>query len=209
MPPLDDILNRPPETPPLNPRLRHWAERIRRGATARLEVLRPPAAFGAVQSEMNLHFAEKDAPPSLETVPWDDELNAGLIQLNVRAVDPANESERFALGLRAALRRAERDFGDGYFNAVLLELVTESGLSQDPEIAELLKHAHAIRPNREGRNYALGREMIATGISGRMYELKQNLGYAADEARMILVAALARYLDERFSVSNRRRLGLL
>src|SRR5262249_36172833 len=145
----------------------------------------------------------------LETVPWDDELNTGLIHLKVRATNPANEAERFALGLRAALRKAERDFGDGYFNAVLFELVTESGLAQDPEIADILKYASALHPNSEGKNYNPCRELIAAEISGRMYELKHELGYGPDEARRILLAALARYLDERFSVSSRRRLGLL
>ncbi len=209
MPLLDDILDKPPETPPLHPRLRHWAERIRNGAEARLEVFRPATALGLTQSEMNVRFTEKDAPPSLESVPWDDELNAGLVQLRIRASDLANETDRFALGLCAALRKAERDFGDGYFNAVLRELVTESGLSGDPEIAEVLKHAYALQPNRQGKNYNLCREMVAAAISGRIYELKHQLDYDANEARKILVSALARYLDERFSVSNRRRLGLL
>ena len=51
--------------------------------------------------------------------------------------------------------------------------------------------------------------MIADAISGRAHELKEKLGYPEEEAKPILVQALARYLDERFSVSNRRRLGLL
>ena len=51
--------------------------------------------------------------------------------------------------------------------------------------------------------------MIAEAIGGRAKELKDVLGYAPEEAKHILVAALARYLDERFSVSSRRGLGLL
>jgi hypothetical protein len=38
--------------------------------------------------------------------------------------------------------------------------------------------------------------------------LTEGLGYSPDEAKRILVAALAEYLDERFSVTPRRLAGL-
>jgi hypothetical protein len=145
-------------------------------------------------------------------VVWDDDLNAGLIHLGVRAVDPVQEAERFALGLRGPLRRAEREFGNGFLNAVLVDLLTDSDLSRHPQIADVLGHAYALQPNREGKaaaRYNLCREMIADAISGRARELIGPLGYPREEAKQILVNALARYLDERFSVSCRRQLGLL
>jgi hypothetical protein len=130
----------------------------------------------------------------------------------VRAVSPEQEAERFALGLRAAFRRAERDYGDGYFNAVLIDLIKDSDLTQHHEIAEVLKYAYANRPHQEGGasdRYTNCRELIAGAISGRARELTGSLNYAQDQAKQILVSALARYLDERFSVSSRRRFGLL
>ena len=51
--------------------------------------------------------------------------------------------------------------------------------------------------------------MIADALAGRAYELVEKLGYSQEEARTILVQALARYLDDRFGVSQRRRLGVL
>ena len=45
-------------------------------------------------------------------------------------------------------------------------------------------------------------------IGGRAKELTELLGYPTEQAKPILVSALARYLDERFSVSSRRELGL-
>jgi len=160
---------------------------------------------------MSLFFAggKKNGSREMESVPWDDELNAGLIELGVRAIDASHEADRFTLGLRAALRKLEREFGDGYFNAVLLELVKESGLTGDPQIADIVKHASALSPNRDGRGYGLCRDMTAAAISGRMYDLREKLHYVPEEARRILIAALARYLDERFSVTSRRQLGLL
>jgi hypothetical protein len=193
--------------------LRNWkARKEQPGVTAELEVYRPATALGLKQTEMNLHFTENGKPQPLETVAWDDDLNTGLIQLGVRSINPDRESERFALGLRGALRKAEREFGDGYLDGVLVEFITDSDLTRHPEIAEILQHAHAVPPYRKGKapaRYDLCREMIADAISGRAHELKEKLGYPEEEAKPILVKALARYLDDRFSVSNRRRLGLL
>jgi hypothetical protein len=193
-----------------HPRLRNWKARLdREGTTATLEVVRPEAVLGQSRPEMNLQFTEGMNLLPIETVPWDDDLNAGLIQLHVRAVSPEQESERFALGLRAAMRKAEREFGDGYFNAVLVDLLRDSDLTSYPKIAEVLKHAVASSPAREGRSYRPCREMITDAIRGRAQELTGPLKYPQEEAKHILVAALARYLDERFSVSARRRLGWL
>jgi hypothetical protein len=161
---------------------------------------------------MYVQFSEGGRETHLDQLPWDDDLNAGLIQLKVKAVSPEQEAERFALGLRAAMRRAEREFGDGYFNAVLVELVKDSGLTRHREIAEVMEYAYANAPHREGGafdRYTICRELLAGAISGRAKELTHNLGYNQEEAKGIMVSALARYLDERFSVSARRELGML
>jgi hypothetical protein len=208
---LDDFFSKPTE--PLHPRLRNWKARLAEpGASATLEVSPPEAEFGQAQPEMHLQFVKDGNLLPLETVPWDDDLNAGLLHQvpkPVRAISPEQEAERFALGLRAALRKAEREFGDGYFNAVLLELLKDSDLTGHAEIAEVLRHAYAPRPSHEGRGYDTCREMIAGAISGRAQELTGPLRYPQDQAKRVLVSALARYLDQRFSVSRRRRLGLL
>lgn len=53
------------------------------------------------------------------------------------------------------------------------------------------------------------RDMIDGAIAGRAKELTKCLEYEIAEAEEILAAALAQYLDDRFSVTNRRVLGLL
>jgi hypothetical protein len=211
---LDDFFSKPTES--LHPRLRNWKNRLaENGITATLEVYRPETEVGQSRAEMNLQFTKDGKLQPLETVPWDDDLNAGLIHQvtkPVRAVSPDQEAERFALGLRAALRKAEREFGDGYFNAVLVALLKDSDLTRQPEIAEVLDHAYANSPHQEGGafdRYTICREMIADAISGRARELTGPLQYSQEEAKRILVRAIARYLDERFSVSSRRRFGLL
>jgi len=72
------------------------------------------------------------------------------------------------------LRKAEREFGDGYFNAVLVDLIKDSDLTRHQEIAEVLKYAYANRPHQEGGafdRYTICRELIADAISGRAREL--------------------------------------
>ena len=51
--------------------------------------------------------------------------------------------------------------------------------------------------------------MIEAAIRGRAVELSEKLHYEVPEAWDILAELLARYLDERFSVTNRRLLGLI
>ncbi|MEK6234950.1 MAG: hypothetical protein N2C14_09575 [Planctomycetales bacterium] len=57
--------------------------------------------------------------------------------------------------------------------------------------------------------WTICRELIAEAISGRARELTKSLKYPQQEARNILVSSLAQYLDDRFSVTSRRQMGLL
>jgi len=208
---IDDFFGATDESP--HPRLRDWKRRLApKNASASVEVFRPNGEFGQGKPEMYVQFKEGGRPTHLDTVPWDDDLNAGLIVLKVKSVSPEQEAERFALGLRAAMKRIEREFGDGYFNAVLVELIKESDLARYPEIAEVMRYAYANSPYREGGafdRYTICRELIADAISGRAKELTRGLRYTQEEAKRILVSAIARYLDERFSVSSRREIGML
>jgi hypothetical protein len=209
---LDEFFRTPADSLP-DPRLRDWKRRLAQpGVKVALELYQPGAALGVAQTDMNLTFTDNGTTGPTETVAWDDDLNSGLVQLGVRAINTDQEAERFALALRGAFRRAERECGGGYFNSVLLEFLADSDLVRYPEIAEILKHSHALAPSKEGNGasrYSLCREMIADAISGRARELTGPLQYPQEEAKRILVAAIARYLDNRFSVSHRRQLGLL
>jgi hypothetical protein len=209
---IDDFFRTPDESP--HPRLRDWRRRLAsKNASATVEVFRPNGEFGQGKPEMSVQFKEGGRPAHLDTLPWDDDLNAGLILLKVKSVSPEQEAERFALGLRAGMRSIEREFGDGYFNAVLVDLIKESHLDRyNPQIAEVMRYAHAHAPHREGGvfdRYTICRELIADAISGRAKELTRGLEYTQEEAKGILVSALARYLDARFSVSSRRAIGML
>jgi len=68
-------------------------------------------------------------------------------------------------------------------------------------------YRNGVDPNF--RTYFKCRGMIDGAIRGRARELNKRLDYSVPEAEQILAGAIAQYLDERFSVSNRKVLGLL
>lgn len=202
---IDDMLRAPTEKP--LPPLARWAkERLEAGEKLSVELHRSGSALDSSTVELFI-YREKDegAPRSTE---WNDELNSALVELGVRAIDLNNEGERFALGLRAGLRKVERRAGDGYLNAVLLDLIDDSDLGKTGEIAEVRKHVDANRPERT-RVYSNCREEIANEIGARATELREKLKYGDDDLRKIMSKAIARYLDDRFSVSTRRAFGWL
>src|SRR5579859_3214212 len=99
---LNDFFHEPVELP-VHPRLREWKERLSHlGVEAKLELYRPTIIVGLAPTEMILLFFDHGVPEPAEQYLWDDDLNSGLIQLGVRAVNPDDEFARFALGLRAA-----------------------------------------------------------------------------------------------------------
>lgn len=210
---IDDffIAAREPAVELRHPRVADIAREMDNGKSYQVEIYRPRETVGLVKTKLYIHCRTGANGQQEQTIEhdWEDRLNAGLIQLGVRAIDPANETLRFALGLRDALVSVEREFGNGYFNAVLLDLVKESDLDRYPEIAEVLKYTYHDGTERNVPRYRRCRDAIAFGISGRARELVCHLKYSEGEAKEILPKAIAIYIDNRFSVSSRRQMGLL
>lgn len=204
---LDKMFVAPGETA-LAPLVRYCKRRKEAGDRIEVELYRPDSAGGLSRTGLVIHRWENEEEQEPHQVEWDDGVNAGLIDLGIRATDLQQESERFALGIRAALRKVERRYGDGYLNAVLIDLLDESDLCKNGEIAEVRKFVHANSPQRNG-SYQDCRDLIANEISGRAVELRDKLNYKPDEVKSVMTKALAIYLDERFSVSSRRNFGLL
>lgn len=208
---IDDFFQaaREPEVDLAHPRVADIARGIERGKEYQVNVYRPAGMVGLVKTKIYINCqANGQHDPTIEH-DWDEKLNKGLIQLGVRAIDPDNEAFRFAFGLRDALVSVEREFGNGYYNAVLLDLIKESDLDRYPEIGEVLNHTYHDATERNEARYHRCRDAIAFGISGRARELVRGLKYSEDEAKGILSKAIASYIDNRFSVSSRRQMGLL
>jgi hypothetical protein len=194
-----------------HPKLRFWLQRKAQPDIndVRCEVRRPRDVLGYKPAKLYVHFYAQGGNELLcDEADWDDDLNSGLVSMGVKAVDEDNEAQRFALGIRAAFRAAERRYGDGFFNAVLVEWVRESSFSQTGPVEEILHHVHTNRAHRgHGSSYEECRDLVQTAIRARAIEITNKLHYQREVAQHVLAAALALYLDERFSVSIGRALG--
>ncbi|HEX3659733.1 MAG TPA: hypothetical protein VHV55_28355 [Pirellulales bacterium] len=203
---LDKMFEAPSEMA-LPPLVRYCKSRKEAGDRIEVELYRPDAG-GSSQTGLVIHRWENEMEQTPYQVEWDDGVNAGLVDLGIRAINLQQEGERFAFSIRAALRHVERRYGDGYLSAVLVDLLDESDLCKGGEIFEVRKFVHAGRPERN-RSYHACRDLIADEIGGRAVELRDKLAYRPDEVKTVMTKALAIYLDERFSVSSRRNFGLL
>lgn len=195
-----------------HPKLRFWARQSERPEVgeSRVELRRPREGLTFRPAKIYMHFYDRAGQEiECDGEDWDDGLNAGLLRRGIKAITPENEKERFSLVLRAAFRRPEYRFGGGYFNSVLTALLREGPFANDPQVAGVLRHTTAIPPETHSRSFLDCAEMIELAIRGRAHELVNDLHYERDQAEEILAGALSRYLDERFSVTNRRSLGLL
>jgi len=174
-----------------------------------IEVVRPKDTLGYKAAKIYLHltFDGKTQPPV--EYAWDDELNARLVISGIRCNSTENEKIRFALGLRFSFKRAESRFGDGFFNAVLSTVVRETGFAEHSEVKAILKHVSTNQPSMVGGGYSDCREMIERAIGDQANSLVNALNYDQELGEDILAGAMAKYLDERFSVSDRERLGWL
>jgi hypothetical protein len=176
-----------------------------------VEILRPRDVLGFKPAKLYLHLLGdegQDVEP-YQKEDWDVALNTALVKRKIRAISPDNEKVRFTLGLRAALQFPETRFGDGYFNAVLVHLIVNSPFARHPSVAPILQFVYKNGVETSSRKYAECRGLIDDAIRGRALELVELLGYGIPEAEEILAAAVAGYLDERFSVTNRKIMGLL
>src|SRR5258708_22269442 len=107
--PIDDFVREHEEDgtawPPL---LRFLESRLKAGETATVELHQPPELLGYRKARIYIHLVRAGEEYDCKTEDWDDDLNAGLVRLGVRAVSADAEKDRFALGLRAALRQPEK-----------------------------------------------------------------------------------------------------
>jgi hypothetical protein len=153
-----------------------------------------------------LEFTLPSGEPKAECSDWDFELNGWLIEQKIKAIDEENESIRFQLVLRELLQKTEIRLGDGYFSAVLIDVLKKTGLAAEPQITHILAKVGNYSPYH-GSAYGPASETIKAAFSKCARSLKE-LGYGDEAVLNILVWSIYRYLDDRFSVTNRAILGM-
>lgn len=199
-----------PSPQPEHPRLRAWKAYRRMPPVHHVDVevkkgrdgltLLPPRLFVTFYDEKNEIVKQDEAP-------WEAELDDWLIdEEKARAVTPANEKDRFSLVLKPALRPTIVRYGDGYFNSVLIETLKNGPYRDHIEVADMLRSIHEYPPAGGSKDDCRDEiEHVFSKTAQRLLALYMTDRTAAVD---ILGGAISRYLDERFSVTNSRMLGL-
>ena len=141
----------------------------------------------------------------VDSAPWEPSLNDALVAQGIKARSLSHEAERLSIALRALFEPLTRRYNDDYFNSVLIELVQDMGMNT-AEIEDLMPDITSYKPS-QGVHRDECRDDIKATLAKVAKESVEQLRYSRGEALDILTAALAEYLDERFSVTSRRKLG--
>jgi hypothetical protein len=177
---------------------------------AKVQIIRSRAALGFDPAQLSLQFFDKQGRMyDYKTEAWDAELNDALLDRKIRAIEESNEIQRFGLGLDAALQHPESRYGDGFFSAILMLVVDESPFAGMDPVRELRGHISTNKPYEGGHSVEDCSVMIQAALQDRWLELRRQLSYDEMDAERILAGALAYYLDERFSITDGRKLGWL
>ena len=178
--------------------------------TARVQIIRSRAALGFEPAQLSLRFFDKrDRMYDYKTEAWDAELNDALLDRKILATDEFNEIQRFGLGLAAALQYPENRYGDGFFSAVLMLVVDQSPFARMEPVRKLRPYISTNKPFDGGHSAEDCSMMIQAALQDRWLQLRKHLSYDKTDAERILAGALAYYLDERFSITDGRKLGWL
>lgn len=206
MPKLDAIFNSE-QISVEHPLLQYIDDNAFQREDIRIEVNRPMEVLGYPSAQLIVHLTRNgtDLPP--QEYSWDDDLNIALIDRGYRAPTIEKEKVRFALAIRARLRKVASRFGDGYFNGVIVKFVKDGPLSEFDDVRGVLAGISVNLAEESGRSFGYCRDMIRQVLHDRATELTRKLQYDRDTAEVILAGAVAVYLDERFTVSMRQRLG--
>ncbi|EYF06440.1 hypothetical protein [Chondromyces apiculatus] len=201
-----DGLFKPSEDAELSHVARLWLQRIRRGEKAQVEIERKRSglSYGPAMLKIILNGNRRD----VQQEAWDTHLSQVLASAKVKAVSEENETLRLALMLSDWFEDPGRRFGDDYFNSVLVAYLKQGPLGEAPSVQDILRYVHANAPYKGGHHYVECRDEV-NAIFQRAAQSLLATGYKRNEAERLLVQAVATFLDDRFSVTNRRMLGLL
>jgi len=197
---------RVPVEMPLSPDVRRWQARLADPSTRECLFVRPRE--GLVFRPARLLLLMKNQGKLVDDVdsPWDSELNDWAITQGIRAETEDNEAERFGYALNDRFERTVLRYGDGFFSAVLLQHLRAEGFGSVSPTRDKLARLHEPAP-AQGEAVSDCTQMIDSVIQRMASELLEGLKYGDAVAAAVLAAAVAYYLDERFSLTNALLLG--
>ncbi|MEZ4302147.1 MAG: hypothetical protein R3B70_44885 [Polyangiaceae bacterium] len=192
-----------------HPKLRYWESLAAKERTVPVvEVRRPRDGLGFGPTSIVVTVADKAGVPiDCDGEPWEPQLALATVERGWPAPDPENEAVRLGLLFKTFFAQPEMRYGDGYFSSVLVTLLLDSQLAKAPPVAEVLKFVRVAPPGDSPSKEDCA-ENIRAVLSRAASLLVDSLNYTTDQAKVILADAVAYYLDDRFSISSGRILGL-
>jgi hypothetical protein len=139
--------------------------------------------------------------------PWEPQLALTMAERGWRAPDLANEAVRFGLLLKTLFSPSEMRYGDGYFSAVLIDVLRDSEFAREQKVSEVLPFI-SVPPPKPSPSRDDCAENIKAVLSRVAQLLVDPLKYPHGEAKAVVAESLAYFLDERFSITSGRLLGL-
>jgi hypothetical protein len=204
---LADELFGPPRGDDTPPEAQRVAWFLARGVRPVCTFMRRREGLGWTQARIVISYPDADPPtPPESAVPWDQRFERWLLSHGVKAIDLANEAERFGYHLGPQLESIERRCGSGYFNSVLDGYLRDSGFAQHPAVRQKLDALDRQYQPYAGEHLADIVEQIRDVLAGNARTLEA-LPYPRPEAIEILANAVAYYLDDRFNIHTRSLLG--
>ncbi|SKA90262.1 hypothetical protein SAMN02745166_01684 [Prosthecobacter debontii] len=197
MPNLDELFE-PQGSHFTHPKLRELEALLDASAESECEIERRREGFTFRPSMIYVFTKPGNGSTQVDAFEWHETLNSFLLGRGVRATSQENEGLRFSIILRTDLQRVEVRYGEGYFNALVLEFV-EKTFSHIHDIRSILQKVGPGRPYH-GRVYSDAANAVHSVFAKVAQMLSTQLKYDPTSGKRILVQAAKYYLDERFSI---------
>lgn len=204
---LDDLFKKNQSS---HPKLRHWERLAEEHDTVpRVEVQRhrDGLAFRPAGMRITFPIPDKAGAPIVDREPWEPQLALATVERGWRAPEPTNEAVRLGLLMKTFFAPPEMRYGDSYFSSVLVTLLEDSQFAKEPVVADILKFVR-VPPPSDSRSKDDCAEIIRAVLSRVASLLEDSLKYSRQQAKKLLAESVAYYLDDRFSISSGRLLGL-
>lgn len=182
---------------------RRW-ETLSQGRPLTCEFIRRRQGLSWEPAKLQVSIPDGTPPVIEPPVLWELRLDDWLIARGAKAPTATNEAERFGFRLGWLLEPIEERYGGSYFNSALHAYLSDEFSSQ-PSVRHKLDAVHAYPDTTEDTRDC--REQVEGVLVKVAHDLAGPLQYSRPLAERILADAIAYYLDDRFSITNRELLG--
>lgn len=176
------------------------------GVTPAVEAVRPRLSLGHAPAHLKFSLVGHRRPQP-ELLPWDSALALKTAEAGWKGPRVSVETTRIALLLKSFLEPTVNRFGDGFFSSVLIDTIKTSEARSDPNVVELLRFIATNTPRR-GAPYVACKDEVVAALARIAKLLQKRLKYTSSVSQVIWLASIAYYLDDRFSITDGRTLGL-